>query len=134
MRSGAAGPPILATSQAALAPRRWATEGPSRPPAPGGAKPARGRPGPSDGALREALELETDAGALKKGDDPAADVRTLRVDYDNQGERYKSWRDVTRESTQETFPDTPLEGPGATSWPNTSTATGRIPGSGSLCG
>ncbi|CAK0817447.1 unnamed protein product [Prorocentrum cordatum] len=73
----------------------------------------RGQMGPSDEALRESLGLETDETTAKKDIDTAADISTLWVDYDNQGERYKSWRDMIRESSQEAFPDTPLEGPGA---------------------
>ena len=40
----------------------------------------------------------------------AADVRTLWVDWDSHGERWKPWREAVRESTAESFPDAPLEG------------------------
>ncbi|CAK0895708.1 unnamed protein product, partial [Prorocentrum cordatum] len=79
-----------------------------------GSNYAHCRLAPSGGPPRGSLGLETDDAAAKKDDDPAADSRTFGVDYDNQGGRFKAWRDVTRESTQETFADTPLEGPGAT--------------------
>jgi len=39
-----------------------------------------------------------------------ADVRTLWVDWDAHGERWKPWREAVRESTSETFKDAPLEG------------------------
>ena len=47
------------------------------------------------------------APATAEGDD----VRTLWVEYDEQGERYKPWRMAVRESTSESFSDSPLEGP-----------------------
>ena len=34
----------------------------------------------------------------------ADDARTLTVDYDDQGERYKAWRDVCREARSMAFP------------------------------
>jgi hypothetical protein len=44
-------------------------------------------------------------------DEPEAELRTLWVDYDAQGLRYKSWREVTVESSEERFGDGPIEGP-----------------------
>lgn len=44
----------------------------------------------------------------------ADDARTLTVDYDDQGERYKAWRDVCRECKEYGFPDWPHEGPQTT--------------------
>ena len=38
------------------------------------------------------------------------DVRTLAVDYDGQGERFKPWRDFTREIYVQNYDDDPLEG------------------------
>ncbi|CAK0901058.1 unnamed protein product, partial [Prorocentrum cordatum] len=40
-----------------------------------------------------------------------ADARTLWVDYDEQGERFKRWRDVVGESRQEHYPDAKVDGP-----------------------
>ena len=40
-----------------------------------------------------------------------ADARTLWVDYDEQGERFKRWRDVVGESRQERYPDAKVDGP-----------------------
>ncbi|CAK8986803.1 Uncharacterized protein SCF082_LOCUS707, partial [Durusdinium trenchii] len=52
------------------------------------------------------------------GDDEAGgetagsnDVRTLWVDFDEHGDRYKRWRDVCKESYTPSFDQTPLEGP-----------------------
>ena len=39
------------------------------------------------------------------------DVRTLWVDYDDHGERFKKWRDLARESFTPTYSDKQLEGP-----------------------
>lgn len=39
------------------------------------------------------------------------DVRTLWIDYDEHGERYKRWRDVCRESHSPNLADKPLDGP-----------------------
>ena len=45
------------------------------------------------------------------GPPTGGDLRTLEVDYDAQGERFKTFRIACRESTQEAFPDQPVEGP-----------------------
>ena len=39
------------------------------------------------------------------------EVRTLWVDVDDHGERYKDWRQVVRESSEQSYVDNPLEGP-----------------------
>ena len=39
------------------------------------------------------------------------DVRTLAVEYDDQGERYRDWRRVVSDSTSHTWPDWPHQGP-----------------------
>ena len=39
------------------------------------------------------------------------EVRTLWVDFDEQGERYKRWRDVCNESYTAGLDEKPLEGP-----------------------
>ena len=40
-----------------------------------------------------------------------SEVRTLWVDYDEHGERFKRWRDVVKEGYTPVFEDKPLEGP-----------------------
>lgn len=58
---------------------------------------------------------------LKAGDEVAEDaaatsdqeVRTLWVDFDEHGDRYKRWRDVCKESFTPNFEQKPLEGPSA---------------------
>ena len=42
------------------------------------------------------------------------DARTLMVEYDEQGDRYKAWRDVCRECCEYGFSDWPHEGPQTT--------------------
>ena len=51
-----------------------------------------------------------DGGACggSKADD---DSRTLWVDWDDQGQRYKEWRLVVSESREASFGDSPIEGP-----------------------
>ena len=44
-------------------------------------------------------------------DDDDKEVRTLWVDYDEHGERFKRWRDVCCESYAPAFEEKPLEGP-----------------------
>ncbi len=44
-------------------------------------------------------------------DEKDGDVRTLWVDYDEHGERFKRWRDVVKESYTPTFEEKPLDGP-----------------------
>lgn len=60
--------------------------------------PARGEPG----SVHEADKANEDGGS---------DVRTLWVDYDEHGERFKRWRDVVKESHVPSFEEKPLEGP-----------------------
>ena len=54
-----------------------------------------------------------DRAAPKKGviEDEDNEVRTLWVDYDEHGERYKRWRDVCKESYTPNLEEKPLEGP-----------------------
>ena len=42
------------------------------------------------------------------GDDEDKDVRTLWVDFDEHGDRYKRWRDVCKESFTPNFDQKPL--------------------------
>lgn len=59
-------------------------------------------------------EADAKPEAMKSdGDDPPehGDVRTLYVDTDEHGERFKRWRDVCSESFTPTFDSKPLEGP-----------------------
>ena len=54
-----------------------------------------------------------DNAAPKKGviEEEDNEVRTLWVDYDEHGERYKRWRDVCKESYTPNLEEKPLEGP-----------------------
>ena len=52
------------------------------------------------------------AGAASAGASPAKepdDIRTLSVDYDDHGERFKRWRDLAREVSSVKFPDWPFD-------------------------
>ena len=57
------------------------------------------------------LERSESENAAASAPNVEAEVRTLWVDYDEQGERHKSWRKVVQESTSESWGDSPLEGP-----------------------
>ena len=52
--------------------------------------------------------------------DPASeepdDARTLAVLFDEQGERYRSWRKAVRNLSEHFYEDWPLEGPKTTLW------------------
>jgi hypothetical protein len=51
-------------------------------------------------------------GAVTAGGGPAKepdDIRTLSVDYDDHGERFKRWRDFAREVSSVKFPDWPFD-------------------------
>ena len=61
-------------------------------------------PGPTGAAL------ETKVAKVAQ-DEEDKEVRTLWVDYDEHGERFKRWRDVCCESYAPTFGEKPLEGP-----------------------
>jgi len=65
--------------------------------------------GKSASSLRDRLGV--DGGSKTPPNEDKEDVRTLWVDYDAQGERYKDWRTVVRESSVNVFGDNPLEGP-----------------------
>ena len=58
--------------------------------------------------LGRAKDLDGSTSKDHAGD---GDVRTLWVDYDEQGERYKRWRDVVKECFTPAFDEKPLEGP-----------------------
>ena len=64
------------------------------------------RDGTSESAAKaadgEVVEVEADG---------AEDARTLAVEYDDQGERFRSWRDATRECREYSYPDWPHDGP-----------------------
>ncbi|CAE7388043.1 unnamed protein product [Symbiodinium sp. CCMP2592] len=53
---------------------------------------------------------ESDDGDQKQ-DVPSEDARTLAVDYDEQGERFKDWKQVVAESREYAYQDWPWEGP-----------------------
>eukprot|EP00913_Durusdinium_trenchii_P010332 g9688.t1 len=59
--------------------------------------------------------LETGAKKEEAGGEEDAEVsedaRTLSVCYDDQGERYRSWREATKEAREYSYSDWPLEGP-----------------------
>eukprot|EP00435_Cladocopium_sp_Y103_P068723 s90_g32.t1 len=52
-----------------------------------------------------------DADADEQGNGEHGDVRTLWVDFDEHGERFKRWRDVCAESFAPAFETKPLDGP-----------------------
>ena len=64
------------------------------------------RDGTSESAAKaadgEVVEVEADG---------AEDARTLAVEYDDQGERFRSWRDATRKCQEYSYPDWPHDGP-----------------------
>ena len=55
--------------------------------------------------------LRPDSKEQKTAETPGDEIRTLWVDYDDQGERYKRWRDVVNESHTPALDQKPLEGP-----------------------
>ena len=55
-------------------------------------------------------EENTPVERVKDGSEKG-DARTLWIDYDEQGSRFKDWRDVVRESQAYPFDGAPLEGP-----------------------
>ena len=63
-----------------------------------------------DGELLSRIQAPTAAQAGGKGGGDE-EVRTLWVDWDPQGERFKTWRDAVRESFVPNFDEKPLEGP-----------------------
>ena len=48
---------------------------------------------------------------VEGGEDVQEDARTLSVEFDDQGERYKPWRDLVKECREYGYPDWPHEGP-----------------------
>ena len=69
-----------------------------------GAEAAGSREGILPGNMCSAREAEAADGGEKE-------VRTLWVDFDEHGDRYKRWRDVCRESYTPAFDQRPLEAP-----------------------
>ena len=63
--------------------------------------------------LERRLGLDKSGAETPRGKNPDDDhdVRVLDVCWDEQGERFREWRSVTKESTQESFADAPYEGP-----------------------
>ena len=55
--------------------------------------------------------LKTGAVEGKEDGSQDSEVRTLWVDYDEHGERFKRWRDVVKECYTPVFEEKPLEGP-----------------------
>lgn len=63
------------------------------------------------GEMPELVAKPKEAAGKKTDDEEDGEVRTLWVDFDEHGERFKRWRDVVKESFTPVFPETPLEGP-----------------------
>lgn len=63
--------------------------------------------------LRRRLRGGASEGVADSGEPVAdgGDFRTLAIDHDGQGERYKNWRTLCIGLTSPTFQDWPLEGP-----------------------
>ena len=66
---------------------------------------------PGSGEMPELAGKSKEAADKRADDDQDGEVRTLWVDFDEHGERFKRWRDVVKESFTPVFPETPLEGP-----------------------
>ena len=66
-------------------------------------------------AFRASLAPAPATTAAKRDKEPD-EIRTLAVTYDEHGERYKMWRDVSRAFTQNDFKDWPVEGPRTMGW------------------
>ena len=62
-------------------------------------------------ALRTLDLIADDAGRDKTDDSSQEEIRTLWVDFDEHGERFKRWRDVCKESYAPTLEDKPIDGP-----------------------
>ena len=56
------------------------------------------------------VEKKTDTNA-EETEETSEDARTLSVYYDDQGERYRSWREATKDAREYAYSDWPLEGP-----------------------
>ena len=53
---------------------------------------------------------------MKTAEPEREEARTLAVEYDSHGERFKSWRIATSEMVTDEFPDFPVEGPRTMQW------------------
>jgi hypothetical protein len=74
------------------------------------------RAGAKEADLRDrfalfADEKDTAAQTAGKGLDGEEDVRTLWIDYDFQGERFKEWRNVCQEASEHRYKDAPVPSP-----------------------
>ena len=67
--------------------------------------------GQPEGRVASPPKNDVVAEAVEEDEKPHGDVRTLWVDFDEHGERFKRWRDVCRESFTPTYDAKPLEGP-----------------------
>ena len=74
-----------------------------------GAPPAEAPPAEASSGLRKA-PVEARGGSGEPAGKHTDDLRTLWVDWDAHGERFKAWRDVCRESTSEELDEQRLEG------------------------
>jgi hypothetical protein len=62
-------------------------------------------------ALDNRLGVSNAAPAAEESGDAGEDVRTLEVCYDERGKRFRPWRDVVRDITENAWPDSPHDGP-----------------------
>ena len=58
-----------------------------------------------------AAQVGADPGAARDNLEDPGDARTLFIDHDSEGSRYKEWRKVAIESQYYSYSDWPLEGP-----------------------
>ena len=56
-------------------------------------------------------EKDTAEKPAGRGLDGEEDVRTLWIDYDSQGERFKEWRSVCQEASEHRYKDAPVPSP-----------------------
>ena len=72
--------------------------------------PSDARLGDTPPAAAAAAREEVEGGPAPAAPEPE-DLRTCWIDVDDAGIRYKEWRRVVLESTQENFKDAPIRGP-----------------------
>eukprot|EP00974_Lingulodinium_polyedra_P075536 7319166-Lingulodinium_polyedra.AAC.1 len=84
---------------------------PGAPAAPGAAAPGAPAAGSGDADLRRRLGRPPGEEAAEPAAEQSEDARTLWVDTDAHGLRYKAWRSACEESRVEKFADAPIEGP-----------------------
>ena len=75
-------------------------------------QPARANSGPVEEA-DHAVTAEAPSGSAQGDGEDIGHARTLFIDHDSEGSRYKEWRQVAIESQLYSYSDWPLEGPAA---------------------